>query len=306
MPVSPTVKDYLMLHFVVLIWSFTAILGILISLPTVEMVFYRTLMASLALGLLFWWRKQQVRLPKKELLKILGTGCLISLHWILFFGAARVSNISVCLAGMATASLWTAFIEPMVNKTGVKWYEVLLGMLVIVGLVIIFSVELDYWLGLAMAVMSALLGACFMVINSRLTKRGNPYIITFYEMMGACLFALVFMPFYAYFLTDAGLQLVPTAMDWWWLFLLAGVCTVYAFSVSVELMKRLTAFSVNLTVNLEPVYGIVLAVLIFGESEKMTVGFYFGTLIILLSVCLYPLFNYIYKRRKARRLLRIQ
>ncbi len=125
-------------------------------------------------------------------------------------------------------------------------------------------------------------------------------------MLGACLFAIIFMPFYAYFLTDEGLHLVPQPMDWWWLFLLAGICTVYAFSVSVELMKRLTAFAVNLTVNLEPVYGIVLAVLIFGEREKMTVGFYFGTLIILMAVCLYPLFNYIYKRRKARRLLRIQ
>lgn len=306
MTLSTVVKDYLMLHFVVLIWGFTAILGVLISMPTIEMVLYRTLLASVGLGLVFWWRKTRIRVPQKELLKILATGAVISLHWLLFFGAARVSNISVCLAGLATASFWTAFIEPMVNKTRVKWYEVFLGLLIIVGLVIIFSFELDYWLGLVMSVASALLGACFMVINSRLTKRGHPYIITFYEMIGACFFTLLVMLGYRFFYADAELQLVPTAMDWVWLFLLAGFCTVYAFSVSVELMKRLTAFAVNLTVNLEPVYGIILAVLIFGEKEKMTGGFYLGALIILLSVCMYPLFNYIYKRRKAKQLLRIQ
>lgn len=306
MTVSPIVKDYLMLHFVVLIWGFTAILGMLISIPTIEMVFYRTFLAFVTLGLIFWWRKTKIRIPKKELLKILATGWIICLHWLLFFGAARVSNISVCLAGLATASFWTAFIEPLVNKTKVKWYEVLLGLVIIVGLVIIFSFELDYWLGLVMSVASALLGASFMVINSRLTKRGNPYIITFYEMLGACLFSVLALFCYQLFYSGEGLQLIPTAMDWLWLFLLAGFCTVYAFSVSVELMKRLTAFAVNLTVNLEPVYGILLAVLIFGEKEKMTGGFYLGTLIILLAVCLYPLFNYIYRRRKAKQLIRVQ
>ena len=306
MTISPVVKDYLMLHFVVLIWGFTAILGMLISIPTIEMVFYRTLLAAVGLALVFWWKKTKLRLPKKELAKILTTGAVISLHWLLFFGAARVSNISVCLAGLATASFWTAFIEPMVNKTKVKWYEVFLGLLIIVGLVVIFSFELDYWLGLVMSIGSALLGAIFMVINSRLTKRGHPYIITFYEMIGACVFtALVMLGYYAFY-ADVQLQLVPTAMDWLWLLILAGFCTVYAFSVSVELMKRLTAFAVNLTVNLEPVYGILLAVLIFGEKEKMTGGFYLGATIILLSVCMYPLFNYLYKRRKAKQLLRIQ
>ncbi|HLT06009.1 MAG TPA: DMT family transporter [Cyclobacteriaceae bacterium] len=306
MSISPVVKDYLMLHFVVLIWGFTAILGVLITVPTIEMVFYRTLLAAVGLGLVFWWKKTKLRLPKREMMKILGTGAIISLHWLLFFGAARVSNVSVCLAGLATASFWTAFIEPMVNKTKVKWYEVLLGLTIIVGLVIIFSFELDYWLGLVMSVISALLGASFMVINSRLTKRGHPYIITFYEMIGACLFTALILLGYQVYYMDVALQLVPTAMDWLWLFLLSGICTVYAFSVSVELMKRLTAFAVNLTVNLEPVYGIILAVLIFGEKEKMTGGFYLGAMIILLSVCMYPLFNYLYKKRKAKQLIRVQ
>lgn len=299
-------KDYLMLHFIVLIWGFTAILGVLISMPTVEMVLYRTLMASLILGFVFWWRKTKIRIPKREFLKILGTGIIIAVHWLLFFGAARVSNISVCLAGLATSTFWTALIEPMVNRTKIKWYEILLGLMVIGGLVIIFSFELDYWLGFVMSIVSAFLGALFMVINGQLIKRGEPYIITFYEMVGAFLFILLLLPFYGYFFAGGELQLRPEPLDWLWLFLLAGICTVYAFSVSVELMKRLTAFAINLTVNLEPIYGIILAVIIFGEKEQMTGGFYLGTLVILLSVCLYPFLNYMHKRKRTKQLLRLQ
>lgn len=295
-----SVKDYLMLHMIVLIWGFTAILGLLISLPALELVFYRTLIASMGVFLLFWVKKKTALIPIPEMIKVLGTGFLIALHWILFFWSARVSTASVCLAGMATTSLWTAFVEPFFNRTKVKWYEVALGLLVISGLLVIFKFETGYWLGLMMALASAFLAACFSVINGRLTQRHTPYQITFYEMSGACLFTLIFMPVYSSFLSDGrGIQWTWQGLDWLWLFVLGGVCTVYAFSVSVELMKRLSVFSINLTVNLEPVYGIVLAVLIFGEKEKMTQEFYVGTLIILVSVLIYPVLNFLNKRRKA-------
>jgi len=300
-------KDYLMLHFIVWIWGFTAILGLLISVPAVEIVFFRTFLATAILGVVFLLRKKTVRIEKTELLKVLGTGVLIAMHWILFFGAARMSTVSVCLAGMATCSLWTAFVEPWVNKQKVKWYEVMLGIIVLIGLYVIFKFEIRYWEGLMMAVGSAFLGACFSVSNGQLTKKHSPYLITFYEMMGACLFTVLFMPVYSSFFTgEGGLQLGLKPMDFFWFFLLSGICTVYAFSVSVELMKRLSVFVINLTVNLEPVYGIILAVLIFGEKEKMTTGFYLGTLIILFSVFMYPVFNYVYKRRKNKQLLRMQ
>lgn len=290
--------DYLKLHFIVMIWGFTAILGALISIPSVEVVFFRTLFATLILGVIFLFRKRNIQLKKADLLRIVGTGFLISAHWILFFWAARVSTISVCLAGMATCSLWTSLVEPFMNGTKVKPYEVFLGILVISGLYVIFSFEFDHAVGLLMAVASAFIAAIFTVINGRFTKRFNPYMITFYEMIGACIFAVLFMPVYAYFFADgAGVQLIPTGEDVFWLLILSGFCTVYAFSVSVDLMKRLSAFAINLTVNLEPVYGIILAVLIFGEKEKMTTGFYIGTLIILISVLLYPVFNYWNKRR---------
>ncbi|RAI87108.1 DMT family transporter [Algoriphagus yeomjeoni] len=298
---NSTIKDYLMLHFIVLIWGFTAILGLLISLPAIELVFYRTLIASVGVAGLFLLKKKNLLMPFPSMIRVTGVGFVIAMHWILFFWSARVSTASVCLAGMATTSLWTAFVEPLFNRTKIKWYEVGLGLMVICGLLVIFSFESGYWLGLSMALGSSFLAAVFSVLNGKLAHKHNPYQITFYEMAGACLFTILFMPFYSNFMTEEGLQLAWVGYDWFWLFILGGICTVYAFSVSVELMKRLSVFSINLTVNLEPVYGIILAVLIFGESEKMTPQFYLGTGIILVSVLTYPVLNYINKRRKPVR-----
>ncbi len=290
--------DYLKLHFVVWIWGFTAILGLLITIPAVEIVFYRTLIAFATLGLILYFRGVNFKIGSREILKILGTGAIISGHWILFFAAARVSTASVCLAGMATCSLWTSFVEPIMNKKKIKGFEVILGLVVILGLYVIFRFEFNHALGLGMAVLSAFLASLFSVINGKLTKRHSPYIITFYEMLGACLGTVIFFPIYIiYFAKGGALNLVPTLIDWGWLLILAIICTVYAFSVSVEIMKRISAFVVNLTVNLEPVYGIILAVIIFGEKEQMQPGFYLGTFIILLSVLAYPVLNKINKRK---------
>ncbi len=296
-----SLKDYLMLHFIVLIWGFTAILGLLISLEALELVFYRTLLASIGVAIIFLARRQNLLLPINQIIKITAIGFVISMHWILFFWSAQISTASVCLAGMATTSLWTAFVEPLFNRTKIKWYEVALGIIVISGLLVIFSFESGYWLGLSMALASAFLAAVFSVLNGRIAPKFNPYQVTFYEMAGACLFSVLFMPIYANYLSENGLNLAWQGYDWFWLFLLAGVCSVYAFSVSVELMKRLSVFTINLTINLEPVYGIILAVIILGESEKMTPQFYMGTAIILVSVLSYPVLNYWNKRRKPVR-----
>jgi drug/metabolite transporter (DMT)-like permease len=172
---------------------------------------------------------------------------------------------------------------------------VLLSVIAFVGIAIIFNVEFDYLSGLLTAVLSAFIAAIFTVINGRLTKNYDPYVITFFEMSGACLSIVLFFPIYGALV--GSLQLIPTLSDWLWLSLLAIFCTVYAFSISVELMKRLSAFSINLVVNLEPVYGIILALIIFGTSEEMSPGFYLGTLLILTSVLLYPVLNRRYKKR---------
>ncbi|SEJ19681.1 EamA domain-containing membrane protein RarD [Cyclobacterium xiamenense] len=300
------VKDYLWLHLVVFLWGFTAVLGVLISLPPVEMVAYRTLLAGLGLAIVIRLKGRGLRVSLQDFVRFLGTGALIAIHWILFFWAAQVSTISVCLAGMATCSLWTALIEPLANKQPVKWYEVALGLLVVVGLLIIFKFEGGYWLGLSLAVISAVVGAVFTVINAKLTRTRSSFIITFYEMCGAFLASVCFLPVYARFISDTGIAWLPTAWDWFWLLVLSQVCTVAAFTLSVALMKRLSAFSINLTINMEPVYGILLAVLVFGEQEKMTPEFYLGTCIILASVGMYPLIHYALKKKRVRQLRRIQ
>ena len=290
-------SDYFKLHLSVLIWGFTAILGLLITIPSVEIVFYRTAIAALGLGVLLYLKKTPVKIGGKEMLKVGGTGLIIAAHWILFFAAARVSTASVCLAGMATCTLWTSFLETMLNRTKVKGFEVFLGLTVIGGLYIIFRFEFNHALGLSMAIASAFLSALFSVINGKIVKKHDPYVITYYEMIGACLGTAAFFPLYIAFFQPEGLQLIPTSMDWLWLSILALVCTIYPFSVTVEIMKRISAYVINLTINLEPVYGIILAVLVFGEKEKMETGFYIGTLVILLSVLAYPLFNRYYHRR---------
>ncbi len=286
---APALKDYLHLHFIVLIWGFTAILGLLISIPAVELVFYRTLLAGLLLAVVIKVRGKNYALPAGHLAALLGTGVLISAHWILFFAAARVANASVCLAGMATCSLWTALLEPLSSRKPVRLLEIFLGLLVVVGLYVIFHFEFDHALGLTLAVASAMLASVFTIINSRFTHRYDSLVITGYEMGGAFLATALFLPFYREILAVGNqLQLVPTATDWLYIALLAWLCTVYAYSAAVGLMQKFSAFAMNLTVNLEPVYGIVLAFLFFGEKEKMTTGFYLGTLVILLAVLAYP------------------
>jgi drug/metabolite transporter (DMT)-like permease len=307
-------KDYLRLHFIVLLWGFTAILGKLISVPPVELVFWRTLMASAGLGLLLTLRKQSWRVPLADAARLLGVGALVAVHWITFFLAARLSSVSVCLAGLATLALWTALLEPLLLRRKVRGYEVALGMLAMAGLYLVSQAKLDQLLGLGVAVTSAGLSALFSVLNSKLVRQHPPLRLTFYEMSGACLSIVLFLPFYSRFFTEGqGLQLGWQNYDWLWLLLLAGGCTVYAFSASVELMKRLSAFVVNLTTNLEPVYGIVLAQVLyllnkagylhlrgFGQEEKLTLGFVLGTLVILFSVLIHPLLDR-WNQRRARR-----
>lgn len=290
-------KDTAMLHLLVVIWGFTAILGAVISLPSVELVFYRTLIAAIGLLPLIWFWKKSFLLPRKTDYLILLVGAIIAGHWILFFLAAKIANISICLAGMATCSLWTSFLEPLFHKRKIKLFEVVLSVIAFIGIAVIFNAEFDNVLGFGLAVMSAFLAAVFSVINGKAIQRMDPYVITFYEMVGACLSIVVFFPFYIDIIPAHSLNLNPTLSDWVYLLILSLVCTVFAYSYSVLLMKRLSAFFVNLTTNLEPVYGIVLALLLFPEKEKMTSGFYLGTGLILISVLIYPILNKRYKRR---------
>ncbi len=282
-------KDYLKLHFIVFLWGFSAILGKLISIPAVEMVWYRAIFSALGMGGFIYLSRGTFKVSTPDLFRLLGIGGIVAIHWIAFFGSARVSNVSVSLVGFATNSLWTALLEPWFNRTRIKKYELLLGLVVITGLYIIFSFDFHYKLGLLLGVFAGFTSAFFSVFNSRMVQRNSARTITFYEMIGVAIVSGLFLPFVDEFRIDIALPNLPPAMDLLYIAILAGVCSVYAYAVAVELMKRISVFMIQLTLNLEPVYGIIMAVIIFGQQEKMNLNFYVGTLVILSAVLTYPL-----------------
>lgn len=285
-----TTTDYLKLHFVVFLWGFTAILGKLVTIPSVEMVFYRTLLAAIGMCAVIIVMRGSFRVSNSDLIKLLLTGFIVALHWLTFFASGRISNPSTSLVGFATCSLWAALLEPLVKKSKIQFVEVSLGIVVIIGLYIIFSFNFQYPLGLFLGILSGLTCAIFAVINSQLVSRVSSLTITFYEMIGACLGVTLFFPFYKnQWALDGVLHLDPTLMDWFWIAILSLVCSVYAYAVAINLTKKLSVFFIQLTLNLEPVYGIVLALLVFGEKEVMSWNFYLGTIVILGAVVSYPL-----------------
>lgn len=287
-----TTADYFKLHFIVFLWGFTAILGVLITIPSVEMVMYRTLLAAVGLAGLIYFTKNSFQVSKRDLFNLLATGLIVGIHWITFFASAKASNASVSLVGFATGSLWTAFLEPILGRKKIKRFEVILGSVVILGLYIIFSFDFRYPLGLFLGIASGFTIALFSVFNGKFVQRVHPYAITFYEMIGAFVCTLIFLPIYKNtWATDNTLQLNPTLMDWFYIAILSFVCSVYAYSAAIELLKRLSVFFVQLSMNLEPFYGIIMAVIILGDREKMQISFYIGTAIILLAVLSYPIIN---------------
>lgn len=294
-----TFKDYLQLHFLIFLWGFTAIIGLLISIPAVEMVFYRTIIAAIALWIIIYYKKESLAIGNAKIKALLLTGFLVSIHWITFFLSARISTASVCLAGFATSTFWTSLLEPLINKRRISFFEVMLGIFVVLGIVVIFRFEVNHALGLAIGIFSALTQATFAILNGNFTKNTAPLIITFYEMLGAVIFTALFLPFYAYFFAEGKLELIPTLSDVLYIGLLAIVCTVYAYTKAIELMKRISAFVLNLSLNLEPVYGIIAAFLVFPQKEKMSAGFYLGALIIISCVLSYPIIKYLFLKTKS-------
>jgi len=284
-----TTTDYLKLHFIVFLWGFTAILGKLVTIPAVEMVFYRTLLAAIGMGAVILMMRGSFKVSNSDLVKLILTGFIVALHWLTFFTSGRISNPSTSLVGFATCSLWAALIEPFAKKNKIQYVEVGLGIVVIIGLYIVFSFNFQYPMGLFLGVLSGVTCAIFAVINSQLVPRVSSLTITFYEMIGACLGVAIFFPFYAnQWATDGALHLIPTLTDWVWIGILSLVCSVYAYAVAINLTKKLSVFFIQLTLNLEPVYGIVLALLVFGEKEVMSWNFYIGTVVILGAVVAYP------------------
>ena len=288
---NDNLKSYLHLHVIVFIWGFTAVLGKLISLEALDLVWYRMLFASVIMTFVVLLNKEKIKVPFNVLIGFIISGIIIALHWLTFYYAIKVSNVSITLACLSTGAFFASILEPIFYKRRIIWYEVLFGLIVIIGLGIIFKVETQYATGIYVAVTSAFLSALFSVINGKYAKEYSPNVISVYELSSGFLFLSIYLFFEDSF-TPAFFAL--SANDLLWLFLLSSICTAYAFSASVKVMKFLSPFTVMLTINLEPIYGIILVLLIFPENEKMSPMFYIGAIIILATV----IANGIIKSRK--------
>ena len=289
--------SYLHLHFIVFIWGFTAILGELITITAVPLVGYRMSMATLFIGIYIWYKKISVRISLQNGIKACLGGILIALHWITFFYAIKVSNVSITLAVLSSGAFFTALLEPLFYRRRLIGYEVLFGLLIILGIYIVFSAEKEQGEGIIFALISAILSSLFALLNGKLAKKMRSSVISLYELgFGAIIITLLLAINFKFPFLNMGsyAEVLPRRLDWAYLFLLSSICTAYAFIVAVKVMKHISPFTVMLTTNLEPVYGIILALLIFGESEKMTASFYYGALLILSTVVI----NGIVKNRK--------
>ena len=274
-------KHYLHLHFIVFIWGFTAVLGKLISIDALPLVWYRMGIASLLILVFIAFKKYSLKVNKKTLFILALAGAALALHWVTFFMAIKVSNVSIALATMSTGAFFTALLEPLIYKRRIILYELIFGVVVILGLLLIFQVETEHGYGMLLALLSALMGVVFTLINGKLVEKEKPTLISFYELSIGVLLISVFLGFQNGFTPDF---FQVSQSDWIFIFILASFCTAYAFIGGVHVMKYISPYTVVLTVNLEPVYGIILAFVIFGENERMNPMFYVGALIILSTV----------------------
>ncbi len=291
---NDNLKSYLNLHLIVFIWGFTAILGALITIDADNLVWYRMLLAMVFLGGFIAVKKQSFKVPIKEFFKLIFVGLLIALHWIFFFKAIHVSNVSITLSIFSLGAFFASLLEPLFYGRKVLWYEVFFGLVIIAGLGLILQVEIKYLTGVYYALAAIILGVLFTLMNGKLISDHEPSVITFYEFGAGVFFITIYFLFQGKFTADF---FELSLNNWVLLLLLASICTAYAFTASVKVMQRLTPYTVMLTTNLEPVYGIVLAYFILGGKEKMSVEFYIGAVIIIITVILNGVFKH-YQNKK--------
>lgn len=285
-----TNKNLLILHFTVFIWGFTGILGALISVDAVQMVWYRVLIATITLLVYFKFSKTSLKVTKKQFLQFLFTGSIVALHWILFFHAIKVSTVSVTLVCLSSFTLFTAILEPLIKKQRIQVADIVIGLIIILGIYLIFKFESKYTLGIIFGLSAALASSLFGTINSVLVQKSDALVISFYEIMGAFFWISLYRLFDQSLFTE---RFDLSSTDWIYLIILGTICTALAYVAGVSVMRTISAFRVALITNLEPVYGILLAFIFFGTKETMSIGFYLGAIIILSAVFLYP----IYKKR---------
>ncbi len=292
-------KAFIQLHVAVFLAGFTAILGKLITLHEGMLVWYRMLITAVTLMALLYFKKELQRLSLKNIFKIFSVGAIVALHWLTFYGSIKYSNVSVSLTCLSAIGFFTAFLDPLIMKRRIDITEVFLGMLAIAGIYLIFDFYPQYKLGILFGIISAMLASLFPILNKNLLKEFSPKTVTLYEMCGGVIALIFILPFYLKLFPAE--YYFPTISDWLWLLVLSWLCTVFAFILSLNALKKVSPFTANLAYNLEPVYGIILAFIIFKENKYLSAGFYYGLGLILLAVILQML-RVVWKARGDRRI----
>lgn len=278
-------KNLLILHLTVVVWGITGVLGALISISAIPLVWYRVLIAFIALGIYFKWTKTDIRVNRSTFLKLIGTGAIVAGHWILFFQSIKMATVSVALVCLSALTLFTAILEPLIQRKRTSKLEMITGVFIIFGIYLIFKFESGYTYGIICGLLSALFASIFSIINSKQVQNRPAPIIAFYELVGAFMWVSIYLIIGQGFSSEFYLNL----HDWIYLLILGIVCTSGAYVAGVSVMKELTAFRVALITNLEPLYGILLAFMLFGKREQMTAGFYAGAALVLCTIFLFPI-----------------
>ncbi|MDG1762940.1 MAG: DMT family transporter [Flavobacteriaceae bacterium] len=285
-------KSLITYHFIVVIFGFSSVLGALCSLDAIPLVIYRMLLASIGLALYFLiFHRSYFNLDRSLWLKVFYGGVIIGIHWVTFFHAIKVAGVSLTLSMMATGAFITAMIEPIINKRKVLGYELVFGGLIALGVGLIFQAEFEQLYGISIALISAFLSAVFTILNTKMVKQARPITLSFYELLVGALVGILFVILSGQYEYEA-FQLHK--WDLLWILLIAWVCTSFAFNLSIKVMQHLSPFTVMLIINLEPVYGILLSLAVWGEEELMSIRFYIGFIIVLGAILL----NGFYKRQK--------
>jgi drug/metabolite transporter (DMT)-like permease len=282
-------KYNLLLHFTVFLFGFTGILGRLISVNGVELVWYRVGIALVTLAGFLLFSKASLKLKALDILQLLGVGVVVALHWVAFFGSIKITNnVSIALACLASGTLFASILEPIFFKTKISLLEVIVGLVIIGAILLIIKVEYQYLMGIIVGLISAFLSSLFTVFNKKLANRFHPMTVSFYELMGGFIVLGIFLSF-----SNPSVFLFSlSSEDWLWLLILGTICTAFAFWSTNKVLSRLSAYNVVLAVNMEPIYTFFLAAWIFKEHEQLTVTFYLGALMILLSVAVYSYLKY--------------
>lgn len=273
------------MHLAVLLWGFTGVLGKEITLGAPMQVWYRMLLTALIMMAFVYYRKEWVPIPKKDKLRLAYIGGLMALHWVAFFGAIKLANVSIALVCMSTAGIFTSLLDPFVNDTKHNLAELLIGLLGIAGVYLIYQFQQMYAMGVISGLVAAILAAWFTVLNKKIAGKYPSRTLVFYEMGSGWLLLCILIPIYIMSSNDA-VQLLPTNWDWLWLIILSLCCTVWAQYLALNALRHISSFTSSLSVNLEPVYGILLAFAIYHEYEMLHKWFYLGMALILFSVVL--------------------